>query len=111
MRMASLGLGLLLSASAQAAPVSCSGTGCGADYISAGWTRVALCNDHNWSYVLRMGDELLFCEGVMGRAGPIEFPCQPFKGNLAGYIEMAKKPQDQRSGAECMLPAIGKAGN
>lgn len=87
-----------------AAAAPCSGTGCGDEFIADGWMKIAECQDHNWSYLLQKGANIVVCTGVSGRAGPIEFPCQIFKGNLAQYRIMAASP---RRGAECVMsPAV-----
>ena len=73
---------------------------------------IAKCEGHNWSYLLRKGGSVVICAGVNGRAGPIEFPCQIFKGNLEQYRIIAATPANVRRGAECVLdPAVtGEAG-
>jgi hypothetical protein len=89
---------------AAAAPWPCSGTGCGDEFIADGWMKIAECEGHNWSYLLRKGANIVVCTGVNGRAGPIEEPCQIFKGDLAQYRIMAASP---RRGAECVMsPAV-----
>jgi hypothetical protein len=82
------------------ADVKCSGRGCGDELVAQGWKRIAQCMDHNWSYLLQKDERIVVCTGVSGRAGPIEDPCQAFKGNLDEYRAMARS--NRRSG-ECVL--------
>ena len=113
MKTLAIALALLACASAASAAVPCSGgSGCGDEFIARGWTKIAQCDDHNWSYLLQRNGSIVVCTGVNGRAGPIEFPCENFKGNLAQYRVIAATPANARRGAECVLsPAVtGEAG-
>jgi hypothetical protein len=98
---------LALAISYARADVRCSGTGCGAELVAKGWIKIAECNDHNWSYLLQKDAAILLCTGVAGRAGPIESPCQAFKGNLAQYRVVAAKLPAERIAGGCVLdPAV-----
>ncbi|MFL5219276.1 MAG: hypothetical protein ACJ8DO_11510, partial [Microvirga sp.] len=99
------GIAILTMASAEAA-VRCDGVGCGAELMTAGWMKIAECAGHNWSYLLEKDATVLICTGVNGRAGPIESPCQVFKGNLNQYRAMAARPE--RRGAECVVSSAAK---
>ena len=76
MRCLAAALVFLACTSAVLAHVRCAGEGCGDEFIAQGWTMIAQCPGHNWSYLLRKGTRVLVCTGISGRAGPVEFPCQ-----------------------------------
>ena len=85
----------------------CEGDRCGCRLIATGWRKIAACDDHNWSYLLQQGRQIVVCTGVAGTAGPVESPCQEFKGNLEQYRILAQKPQAERRGGECVRsPAV-----
>ena len=96
-------LALLACTSAASAHARCSGEGCGDEFIAQGWTKIAQCDGHNWSYLLQRSGSIVICGGVSGRAGPVEFPCQIFKGNLAHYRMMSAMRPDERVGTACVL--------
>jgi hypothetical protein len=101
---------LAVSGAHAVASVPCTGHRCGDELVAQGWTRIAECRGHNWSYLLQKDEKVVLCTGVNGRAGPIEFPCEAFKGNLDKYRLMAAGP---RRGGECVLSSAvtGKAEN
>jgi hypothetical protein len=81
-----MGLSLLTLVSAgTSADVLCSGTGCGPELIAVGWTKIAECGGHQWSYLLQKGSNIVICTGIAEYGGPVEFPCRAFEGNIAQY--------------------------
>ena len=85
-----------------------SGTGCGPEFVAKGWTQIAYCAGHNWSYLLQKSGRIIYCKGVSGRAGPVEFPCQEFKGNLEEYRVMAAKSVTEPVGCWLSSAEIGE---
>jgi hypothetical protein len=83
------------------AGMPCEGTGCGAEFIADGWVQIAACQYHNWSYLLQKGDHVILCTGVSSRAGPVEFPCQTFTGNVQWYRRFAETLRPRDLGAAC----------
>jgi hypothetical protein len=73
-------------ASAQA---HCDGDLCGEKLIASGWRKLASCDGHAWSYLLGKDDKVLFCRGISGAAGPVEFPCRDFRGDVEKYRRLA----------------------
>src|SRR5450432_2072908 len=75
MRAPAMGLSLLALVSAgTSVDVQCSGTGCGAELIADGWTKIAECGGHSWSYLLAKGSDVVVCTGIAAYGGPIESP-------------------------------------
>jgi hypothetical protein len=86
MRAPAMGLSLLALVSAgSSVDVQCSGTGCGAELIADGWTKIAECGGHSWSYLLAKGSDVVVCTGIAAYGGYVEFPCQAFEGDIAQY--------------------------
>ena len=101
MNAPAMGISLLALVGASAGvDVLCTGAGCGEELIADGWTTIAACGGHNWSYLLAKKGDVVVCTGVAAYGGPTEFPCQAFKGDVAQYRSMAAKPANER---RCVL--------
>ena len=94
--LATAALLALVNADARAQLRACgSGTGCGPEFVAKGWTRIAECGGHNWSYLLQKDGRVIICTGVSGRGGPIEFPCREFKDDVDEYRVIAAKSAEE----------------
>jgi hypothetical protein len=86
MRAPAMGLSLLALVSAgTSVDVQCIGAGCGAELIAVGWTKIAECGGHQWSYLLQKGRNIVICTGIAAYGGYVELPCQAFEEDIAQY--------------------------
>jgi len=76
------------------AEARCDGDLCGATLVANGWRKLASCDGHGWSYLLGKDDKVLFCRGISGAAGPVEFPCRDFRGDVEKYRLLAAEVRD-----------------
>jgi hypothetical protein len=65
--------------------VSCEGPQCGCRLLASGWTEVARCEGHQWTYLLQKGAQKLMCKGISALAGPREDPCTGFSGDASEF--------------------------
>jgi hypothetical protein len=68
----------------------------GVELKKNGWNEIVRCDDgHDWSYVLEKDGRRNFCWGINAFAGPTEYPCNPFTGDLDKFKTVAAGAQQR----------------
>jgi hypothetical protein len=89
MALPAFALGLLVTTGSA---LACDGDMCGPSLVKRGWQEIARCHDgHSWAYVLEQGNERLVCTGGSGYAGPVEYPCRTFSGDIDRFRLIASQ--------------------